>query len=544
MGIPSYFSHIIRNYPNILRNLGFFVNQPTFAFRHLFMDCNSIVYDAVHSIHKEETPPANMEQEIIDRVIVNIKNYIGQIRPTETVYIAFDGVAPFAKMEQQRTRRYKTRFMANISNDDASSPRWNTSAITPGTEFMEKLSYQIDYAFKNKEVEFKVKRINVSCSNKEGEGEHKLFAYMRKNNVSEDNVAVYGLDADLIMLSIFHLQYCKNIYVFRETPEFLKSSIPIETRGVNNEPHFLDIQHLSNSILSEMGCSANDKQRIFDYAFMCFFLGNDFLPHFPAMNIRTHGIGAMLDIYRMYIGAHPDRFFISKTTGNIQWKNVGIFVTEIAKREHEFLMNEYFVRSKFDKRHWPEKTDVDKEDLLLNTPIIYRQQEKYICPEESHWEQRYYKTLFHMEKTPDNTKKVCLNYMEGLEWVFKYYTQDCPHWRWKYNYHYPPLFSDLCKYIPHFETGYIENNAALSSFQNRPFLPQTQLAYVLPSANLDMLPKKIHAFLKTNYCELYPDNYEFQWAFCRYLWESHPLLPDIPLELLEQWDIQFRMHCA
>ena len=540
MGIPSYFSHIIRNYPNILRNLAFFVNSQTTPFHHLFMDCNSIIYDAVYSLQKEGVTQESMETEIISRTIEKIKVYIRMIKPTKTVYIAFDGVAPFAKMEQQRTRRYKSRFMAMQKKDAGST--WNTSNITPGTAFMEKLSYHMEHAFQNKEIEYGVKSILVSCSNQPGEGEHKLYEYMRTHDMSTDAVAVYGLDADLIMLSIFHLCYCDNIYVFREAPEFMKSSIPVETKTDDNAPYFLDIKHLSSSILAEMNCKANDPQRIYDYVFLCFFLGNDFLPHFPAMNIRTHGIQALLDIYRLHVGNFPDRFFISKKngkeSGKIQWKNVGLFVEQIAKSEREFLKQEYDVRNKFDKRRWPETTDLEKEDLLLNAPVIYRQQEKYICPDEPYWEERYYKTLFHVEKTPDTIKKVCVNYMEGLEWVFAYYTSHCPDWHWKYNYHYPPLFSDLRNYVPHFEMNFIQERAQT----NASFLPQTQLAYVLPAKDLNLLPKKIEAFLTTNYEDLYPETYDLQWAFCRYLWEAHPDLPDIPLELLKQWDTQFRMH--
>lgn len=537
MGIPSYFSYIIKNYPNIIRNIDYFSNNK--SFEHLYMDCNSIVYDAVHSIDTTNNLDVQtFENEIIEKVILNIKEYIELIKPNSTIFIAFDGVAPFAKMEQQRTRRYRNKFMSTMDFGDSNKNNWNTSAITPGTKFMDNLSYRINYEFKNAEKKYNVKNIYVSCSDDAGEGEHKLFSHTRKCVSKNENIAIYGLDSDLIMLSLFHLKYCKNIYVFREAPEFLKSSIPIDVRGNNDEPHFLDIENLSKSISNEMNCKYSDVQRTYDYVFLCFFLGNDFLPHFPAMNIRTHGINCLIDFYRLYIGNFQDRFLISKTTGRIQWKNVSVLIHEIAKKEHELLINEYFVRNKFDKRTYTMETPKEREETFQNLPIIFREEEKYICPDEPMWENRYYKRLLHCKRNGENIKRICNNYLEGLEWVFKYYSEGCPHWRWKYNYHYPPLFADLCKYIPHFEMDFISNK---SNITNSPFSKLAQLSYVMPKSNLEFLPQNICNFLINNYPELYPENYDFKWAFCRYFWEAHPILPEIPVELLEQWEIQFNM---
>lgn len=537
MGIPSYFSYIIKNYSNIIRNLSYFHGISLFKFHHLYMDCNSIVYDAVHSLEKQEPPIAekDFENALLQLVSKNIDKYISLINPINTIYIAFDGVAPFAKMEQQRTRRYKSAFMSKMTSSKCG---WNTAAITPGTIFMEKLSKHIEYTFLHTEQKYNVKHVLVSCSNQAGEGEHKLFAHIRNSggNLQNENVAVYGLDSDLIMLSIFHIKYCKNIFVFRETPEFLKAMIPDNARGKENEPHFLDIAHLSNSILAEMRCKCNDTHRIYDYVFLCFFLGNDFLPHFPAMNIRTHGIQGLLDIYRMYIGNYSDRHFVSTQTGKIQWKYVKLFINEVAKREHEYLTNEYFVRDKFDKRQYPDTTPEEKNEIFQNIPVIYRGDEKYICPEEPYWETRYYKTLLHYPREDKYVKQICNNYLEGLQWVLTYYTSDCTNWHWKYNYHYPPLFIDLCKYIPHFDTEFIDRTQ-----RSYPFSMEAQLSYVLSNENLALLSPKICEFLKNNYAEYYPLTYEFQWAFCRYFWEAHPILPEIPLKLLLQWDTQYKM---
>jgi len=534
MGIPSYFSHIIRNYCKIVRSLSYFINGST-SLNNLFLDCNSLVYDAVYDLQKREynttLSDSEFESAVIDRVIENLQKLIRLIGPTNVIYIAFDGVAPFAKMEQQRTRRYKSNYMNNFNK---SVQTWNTSAITPGTLFMEKLTKRIEQSFMYQELRYGVKKLVVSGSNCPGEGEHKIMEFMRSFGNVDETVALYGLDADLIMLSMFHLKYYKNIYVFREAPEFIKNSIQIDAGASVDNLYFLDIDMFSNCLLGEMDCVCYDKQRIYDYVFMCFILGNDFLPHFPAMNIRTQGIQVLMDIYRMNIGNTKDRFFISRD-GIIQWKIVGILFKEIAKREHELIKNEYFVREKFDKYHYNEpKTSKDREDLLQNCPVIYRSEEKYICPSEPGWEARYYKSLLHSSDKQD----LCNNYLEGIEWTFKYYSVGCPDWKWKYNYHYPPLFKDLAAAVPHFDTEFVPFK------QSNHLCPFAQLSYVLPRDKLDLLPEKISAFLRTNYSELYPETYEFQWAFCRYFWEAHPILPEVPISLLEQWDTQFKMSVA
>lgn len=536
MGIPSYFSYIIKNYSNIIRNLQFFTGETTI--HHLYMDCNSIIYDAVRSVDVSAESD-NIEDAILSDVISKIEDYVRMIKPTKSVFIAFDGVAPLAKMEQQRTRRYKTYYMSTLNYGKpatkAQPTKWNTAAITPGTAFMNKLSTRITRHFENLASAFGVNCIHISCSDQHGEGEHKLFELCRTDCSTSDNVAVYGLDADLIMLSIFHCKYAKNIYVFREAPEFLKSSIPIQVRGGDsNAPYFLDIRELSRRILDEMDCKHNDEHRLHDYVFLCFLLGNDFLPHFPAMNIRTHGIQALLDLYRMYIGNAPDRFFISKQTGKIEWKVVKAFIGEIAKREHEFLLNEYGVRAKWDRRTFPETTEKEKEDLLTNVPMLFRQEEKYICPEEGGWESRYYKCLFRMGKdtTKEDIREVCVNYLEGLEWVYSYYTTGCLDWTWKYHYAYPPLFADLFKHVPDSDVSLFPKDIS----GQRPLSPYAQLAYVLPRGYLSLLPENMSTYLEDAHSELYLDVYKFQWAFCRYFWESHPLLPEVSFDRLSEID--------
>ena len=61
-----------------------------------------------------------------------------------------------------------------------------------------------------------------------------------------------------------------------------------------------------------------------DYVFMCFFLGNDFLPHFLALNIRTHGMAVLMDVYRKHIGNYPD-VVLFRDEKEIQWNMLNCF---------------------------------------------------------------------------------------------------------------------------------------------------------------------------------------------------------------------------
>jgi len=540
MGIPSYFSYIIKNYSNIIRNLQT-IHANEGKIHHLYMDCNSIIYDVFRCIEtslKENIEDEVLEDMIIDKTIHTILNYFDLIAPTQTFYVAFDGVAPFAKMEQQRTRRYKSVALSKLTpvNDTPRYVTWSTSNITPGTSFMKKLSDKAKQILHI--LQHRVETVIISPSDEAGEGEHKMFHYMRGQKRSPNDLAmVYGLDSDLIMLSIFHCRLFENIYIFRETPEFLKSSIPIQTSSndANKSFHFMDVKKLSDGILNEMQC-VHDQHRVFDYVFLCFFLGNDFLPHFPCLNLRTNGMNVLLENYKKCIGKYPNQFLISKTM-EIDWKQVSILVTQLAKLEHDLLLSEYDLREKWSNRKWNTGTVEEKDFTFQSVPVIYRQEEEYINPSAPYWNKRYYDVFFGETVGISN---ICLNYMEGLEWVFRYYTQCCPDWKWTYRYHYPPLLQDLVHSIPIVSHTFVVPNAKT----NTPFHPVVQLSYVLPKANHCLLPTVVQNVLIRDYSSYFPDMYDFQWAFCRYFWEAHIKLKTIPLEVLMEWETKLVNCCA
>lgn len=527
MGIPSYFSYIVKNHSNIIKKY----ESNLLKINNLYLDCNSIIYDSVHNIDFSIIDNNDINI-IIKMVIKKIDEYILLIQPDSNLFIAFDGVAPAAKLEQQRIRRYKSIYQNKITKSIYKGLKpnpWNTTAITPGTIFMQKLNEEIRKYYINPK-KYNLKNIILSLSDRPGEGEHKIFEFIRSYpDYHKDSTSViYGLDADLIMLSINHLPISDNIYLFRETPHFIKN---INAELEPNFNYLMDIPELSKIITLDMNngielTTEQQKNRIYDYIFLCFFLGNDFMPHFPALNIRTGGVDKMMNAYKAVIGGTNDNLTNGKI---IYWKNVRKVIKYLSDFEEEYIKKEYKIRDRQEKVVIPNDTPENTFRKFESIPIYERQIEKYINPFKNNWQQRYYKSLFNVEKDEERIKQVCTNYLEGLEWTFKYYTSGCVDWRWCYNYNYPPLLNDLIHYVPYFDNDLIVKKTP------NPVSELVQLCYVLPKDCLSFLPNKLFCALVDKKLYWYKDDCDFIWAFCKYFWESHVDLPDINIDELEEF---------
>jgi len=390
MGIPVYFSHIIRNYSKVLKTSYQMTHIP---FHNLYMDCNSIIYDAVREIYKTDPDNSASYSHILALVCLKLQAYIDFINPSNTVYIAFDGVAPYPKVEQQWRRRALNYYLEKNGCAEKTSGI-DTCFITPGTDFMAYLSkYVYEYKWKSE----KGAKIVVSASDQYGEGEHKLFERIREFQTEHagQNTIIYGLDADLLMLSIFNKEYT-NLYVYRETPEFAKSlNVELE----NGVGYFLDIEELCLSITLEMNMPyfADDgitpTTRIHDYALLCFFLGNDFLPHMPVIDIRIDGIQVLMDAYRNTMTRGK---LVNIEGPSINWVELNNVISWIAVREKDILIRHAKIREKHDRRLKPGEHRMGSEE------------EKYFM-------------LRYDEPATANDLKTSMNYKLNMLWVLKYY---------------------------------------------------------------------------------------------------------------------------
>ena len=245
------------------------------------------------------------------------------IDPKIGIYIAIDGVAPVAKMKQQRYRRFKSisdkKLWDSIKrkhNKPITETFWNNSAITPGTKFMEKLHIKILEYIKNSN-----RNIIYSSCYEPSEGEHKLLQFIKSN--LQYSYVIYGLDADLIFLSL--ASQSDKIFLLRESSELdsilrkksneqdsilkndqdsiLKNEQESMLKNKSNEYKYVNIELMKNYIFkiiqNKIVFILNKNNVINDFIFICYFLGNDFIPHLPSIDIYDSkcGIDYLLEIY-------------------------------------------------------------------------------------------------------------------------------------------------------------------------------------------------------------------------------------------------------
>lgn len=113
MGVPSLFRWLSRKYPQIIIKA-----EPENATDNLYIDFNAI-------IHISATPHDGPNKEDVDGIMKNIAKNLDKIiyhcRPKKLLYISTDGVAPRAKLIQQRSRRYRTVYEKKLELDKLQS---------------------------------------------------------------------------------------------------------------------------------------------------------------------------------------------------------------------------------------------------------------------------------------------------------------------------------------------------------------------------------------------------------------------------------------
>ncbi|XP_061373067.1 5'-3' exoribonuclease 3-like isoform X3 [Gastrolobium bilobum] len=325
MGVPSFYRWLIEKYPRAVENVDIAISNPDFVgFDNLYLDMNGIIHPCFHPEDLNSSQPTTFE-DVFRNIFDYIDRLVSIVRPRKLLYLAIDGVAPRAKMNQQRTRRFRTAKDNDIREAEEERLRKHyemegkqvlpkqesevsdSNIITPGTEFMHKLSEALKSYISLRITCDSLWRdimVILSDANVPGEGEHKIISYIRKQRSFPEydpntSHCLYGLDADLIMLGMAtHEPYFS---ILREDVLNQEQKPQIAAKPFQ----FLHIWLLREYLEIDMKIEDPPKnfnidfERIIDdFIFMCFFAGNDFLPHMPSLDIHERAIDLLITVYK------------------------------------------------------------------------------------------------------------------------------------------------------------------------------------------------------------------------------------------------------
>ncbi|KAH0584878.1 hypothetical protein H2248_008156 [Termitomyces sp. 'cryptogamus'] len=356
MGIPKFFRYISERYPLTSQLIQ---ENKIPEFDNLYLDFNGIIHNCSHP-NDEDAHFRLSEEQIFTSIFAYVDHLFGKIKPKKLFFMAVDGVAPRAKMNQQRSRRFRSAREAKEVREKAikkgeklpDEKAFDSNCITPGTPFMARLSAQLRY-FINKKIteDSDWRNVEVVLSGHEvpGEGEHKIMEYIRLSRAQPDynpNVrhCLYGLDADLIMLGL--LSHDPHFCLLREEVKFGPSS----RRKGNTSLESINFYLLHLSLLREyldlefhdiepvLPFDYNLERVIDDFILLAVFVGNDFLPNLPDLHIHENGLEKLFDVYKKVLPAMDG--YINEG-GIISTKRLQLVLDEMAQWEQEIFEREY-----------------------------------------------------------------------------------------------------------------------------------------------------------------------------------------------------------
>lgn len=551
MGVPGFFSWLLRKY----KSSSIILNEIHDSVDILYIDANCLFHPQcfkVLNFYGNKLDGDKLTDKMIKRILNYINHLIAFVRPTKEVFISVDGVAPLSKMCQQRKRRYKTIQDNSIKDilkkkyDKEIITSWNNTCITPGTIFMEKLHQKlIEYVNMNN-INFKIKYTYASYHSV-GEGEHKILQDIKTKDNDDLIHVIYGLDADLIFLALASQK--SNIYLLREEMIFKnkpyeKDDIVSITKDVGEDLNYVSIKETRNSINAQIMKIIDKQDNINafdesidltnDFIVLCYFLGNDFIPNIPSIDIKTEGLDYILSNYvdvLIQLGQPLTQFTDETLTVNeIFFK---MLVENLAKNEDYYFQVKYpqYVSDGLEKRRCFTDDPYDQEvwkmenmrSVQIEDPI------KLGTDNAKSWKFRYYEYYYGIASNQMEFRdQMCIDYLNGIKWTIMYYFRKCPSWEWQYKFYHSPFISDINDFLN--RTNYDINKIVFPV--SKPLTPLVQLLAVLPPDCQDLLPNS-YRFLMTSpkspIIDLFPIDVKIDMLYKDSLHKCIPLVPNIDI---------------
>lgn len=301
MGVPGFYRWAVRNVKG-LRHRG---SKAPYEFDNVYLDFNGVVHSCIDQWAGQEN-----EEVLFALIEAELALLLAIAVPRVLLFIAIDGVAPRAKMNQQRSRRFRAAQEAALAADTVEGvcKSFDRNSVTPGTDFMDRLSRRLqDWAEAQASTpQLQGVTVVISDDRDPGEGEHKIMEVVRcQPNYTH---CLVSADADLVFLGL--VSPADQVYLLRAKQSHRESGPPdpvttdqpadvvaAAVAAGADEYELLSVVAIRHFLQQQFpGCDA--KRVAIDFVAMCCLAGNDFLPHIPAVDIYMGGIDRVLNSYK------------------------------------------------------------------------------------------------------------------------------------------------------------------------------------------------------------------------------------------------------
>lgn len=457
MGVPRYRATLMKYCPQAYYDIP--KGKQVKNCDNLYIDFNPIIHFIAGNVYGYARTDESLAEDNPTPELVYLKCWeylvmlMEDFSPSEKVYIAIDGVAPVAKQNQQRQRRF---LSAKNTGQDFSSAN-----ITVGTLFMDRLYQYLRVRLTKWLDEYSSEilyNVVLSSDKVPGEGEHKIINDIRENSSNQVNY-IYGPDGDLLFLSL--LLPSDTFIVTDNQASYQCCDVPIMKNYIGKllTPHWGKNPKYDENVLR-------------DYVMICTIFGNDFLPKLKMVYSLEETWQVIIAIYLEY-GSTGEITLVDSDGVPIR-ENVEEFFKTLQKLEFEHIEKQASIKVEEEKFY----------DGPLDSCCVFIDDRKSLFF-DGYRDCYYERELASLD--PAKIKKMCDSYWSMFIWSYQYYLTGKVNWTQSYNYYEAPFLCDL-----------LDNFSIPEKVEHAPipknFTPFIQLACVLPPENANLLPAEYKPF--------------------------------------------------
>ncbi len=437
MGIERFFSSLDKNF-NVITDLK--SPYPKINCSHFFIDFNSIIHnvssDMISKINlykqkkidKIEFDINNFELELINQVEQYIKNLLSDnlnSNKLEYLMLALDGVPTFAKIVEQKKRRYIGDLLSQLMKKFELPFEWSKNNISPGTEFMNKISLRLKekrFLDECKLISKNLRHILISDIYNPGEGEMKIMRCLKSmENPSDYKICVYSPDSDMILL-LMTLSFPVELLRYDQQKSQKEKEPIFNLIDVNKFKS--ELVNYCNKRIDRTNIKIEDKQLIDEIVYIFTLFGDDFLPKTESINV-SEDVNLIIDNYLL---TKIDKGNIINSKNNkykINYPNLYYFFDLVSKNELTDL-NRYFYNSKFKNYKWALDKNFlfDIKQFTKSVKNLYTESTnpnkdkgnlKNLIINATHIKQPYFNFMYNISKKLDGYQLYQFHYSKSKE---------------------------------------------------------------------------------------------------------------------------------